>query len=403
MYIKSIVAAIAGLTVAGAAMAAGHAPVATQNTHTAAQNAMAQGNSVWPAHTMKLAGGKISVGGMATIAGNWSSKTNYAGVPQWYGQSAGGSSSNIYINNANLFLGGDLGMAHARINIGYFDNPVSAAVGQSTLGNIRGANNFTVDEAYVTFSNFAKSPFYVKVGKSYEQFGNYNAYAIVPSLTQLFTEVSGTGVEGGYAGANGFHASIAGFSGDVSGTNVHNSRNRVDNYTINAGFQGMMNGTDFAVNLGYLNDSRDLNALAEHDAVTSGAVTTTKSSVFDANAHVAMNNFDAHVDYARFNKAFGVGSNASVGKPWALGVGVGYKFNTMQYASHVGIGYQMTKKSILLGVPKHRYSADYSVALSKNVNVMVAYYHDKNYDVAVQNTNNANSNNMVAARVSVSF
>jgi hypothetical protein len=429
MNIKPIVAAIAGITVASAAFAGGQGPAtkahATAKSGTSAMAAVAQGNSVWPSHTMKLAGGKLLVGAQANIDAYYSSEANFASVPQMKQAAATGSASSIYLHNANLFVGGDMGWAHGRLNIGYFDNDMAtSAVGTSSASvtsrnafttasstSVTSRNKFTLDEGYVTFSNFAKSPMYVKLGKFYQNFGTYKAYAMVPSLSQFFEQTQGTGAEAGYAGANGFSASIAGFGGANTSVNTTNNRSHVDDWTINAGYAGKYNGAGFHVKLGFLDNESDLAWRNNVDLTSNFSTLTTSntSSVFEIDGGVNMNNFDVSANFARLNKDINAsahgGTAVVISKPWALDVDAGYSFNAGNYPSHVGVTYQMTRKAGWLYLPKTRYGADYTLQFNKNVNFSVAYYHDKSYSNGNTTTevygNVASSNNLFIGRVSV--
>jgi hypothetical protein len=295
--------------------------------------------------------------------------------------------------------------------MGYFSGNTLSGTGGSTI-TVGTSSTFTLDEGYVTFSNFAKSPVYVKAGKFYENFGHYNAYAAVPSLTQFFEQVQGTGAEVGYAGANGFFANVAGFGGSNTSVNTTTNRSNIDNWDINAGYAGNYNGAAFDVKLGFLSNESDLawrNSADYTSNLGAATVFANNSSVFAANANVMMNKFNAGVNFARFNKDISLtgGTTATINKPWALDINAGYAFNTAGYGSHVGISYQMTRNAGWLYLPKTRYGADYTLDFSKNVDFSLAYYHDKAYGNttadAFNNNGNLSTNNLFMGRVSVSF
>lgn len=399
MKLKPIVAAIIGLSAVGVAFAGGNGG----KVNTAAQDAVATGNSVWSANPVKLANGRLLLGGAANIDARWSSKTNYTAVPHWLNaEGAGGKSSFISLDTVDMFLGSDLSdWAHARADIAYLNYPVFSG----TAAYPSNLNTLTMAEGYVTFSNFAKSPFFAKVGKSYVDFGMYNARPIVPSLTQLFTEASGTGVEGGYAGSNGFDVNASVFSGSKTSTSLVNNRSRVNDFTLKGGYSARNNGVDWNVRASYLNSVEDLawfnstDFMATYNGTT--ATFSQRSSAMSAHAGFNVKAFDVAVDYARFNKDFTntANSSAAINKPWAGGISAGYAFNTMQYPSHLALGYQMTKKAENMYVPKNRYMVTYDAGINKNVSLQAVFYHDKNYTQSEAQSNN----NMVQGRVSVKF
>jgi hypothetical protein len=401
MFSKSVFAGVAGLAVAGFAVAGGQDVTMSAPAATVVNNEI-QGNSVWPHHTFTLAGGKLTVGAMATVVGQYSSKAAYGWKPYWYTTTNSGSSNTIYMGNANIFVGGDLGIAQARLNIMYFD-PLTMTGGNLTAaGNTtRSTRSLTLDEGYVNFRS-GSNPLYVRVGQFYESFGHYSAYKTVSDLTQLMTQVNGVGAEAGYAGANGLYANAAAFSNTGNGVgnafvgNRHlnpetgNGREHVLNATANAGYNGQFSGVDVNLHGGWLRDARDLDSLFsgvanQFVAAPAAATNIARSSVMTLGANVAMNNIDASVHWARFNKAFNVRINNAprvVDKPYALDLGAGYKFNTMQYDSHIGVGYQMSRDAEALMLPKNRYFVDYTLNFNKHVSANLAWYRDKRYSSA---------------------
>jgi hypothetical protein len=411
MKMTSMAVAVAGACLASAAVA-NHAPthkVAAVSAKDKAMAAVVQGNSVWPMHTVSVLGGKVQLGGMANIDGYWSSDVNYTSVPMFNQASsnalgAGGNASAIYVHNANLFIGSKMGIAEMHMNIGFFDGRTVTNTGTGAFG---GQANLTLDEGYVTLSDFSKMPVYAKVGYFYNQFGNYNPYQMVPDLTNLFTQVKGTGVELGTVLPNGFYGNITGFSASSDAFSTTN-QSRVGDFSAKAGYAAKSGDVDWGVDVSYLNHIQDLTYVGSNDFLVNyqlGAATTPvsfskKSSLWAGYGHAAVRNFDFGLKFVRASDDMTVNGN-NLDHPWALAGNAGYSFATAGHASRVGLGYQMTRKSEWLYVPKTRYLASYGIAVNQYMNVQLAYYYDKNYTTT--GITAADHNNLLAARISVAF
>src|SRR5690606_12645488 len=83
-----------------------------------------------------------------------------------------------------------------------------------------------IDEAYVDVMNFDKAPLDFRIGRQYFGFGQYDRYAMMPTLTQQMTEVRGIGPELNFVNSSGLHADAFAFRGlNKAGDDNNNIRN----------------------------------------------------------------------------------------------------------------------------------------------------------------------------------
>lgn len=206
----------------------------------------------------------LKAGMMAGVNTYFSSAyQNTAGVVDYQDYSAKDKGfSDIYLRNANLFMAADFGIVHPVLNLGFNNYGTKGFWGTSTTPT-GGWSNAGIDEAYVDMYSQGH-PLYAKIGRQYINYGDYNVYAVLPTLTQQLTQASGTGAMIGGAMQFGGHSvlsgSITGFSGGGTfTTNMHHGRN-IGNFSAKIGFEHMLdaNDTDLALDVSYLHDLNSL-------------------------------------------------------------------------------------------------------------------------------------------------
>ncbi len=146
----------------------------------------------------------------------------------------------------------------------------------------------TVSEAFVTFGNLAKSPFYATLGQSYIPFGLFEGYGVWANtlVTNAFRSAEIPQLNVGF-GQGGFNSSIAFFNGE----------DNVNDFSINAQYGTSTSNTVSATGgLGYVNDVRFMgNELGEAYATGSTPVSNTnplsggRNGAIDVNALVNYN------------------------------------------------------------------------------------------------------------------
>ena len=195
---------------------------------------------------------RISVGGQANIDASYGNRTPMGGfgpsVTTPAGDHFGGSnknSSDLNINNVNLFIDAKINSwVKAHINLAYLgDQGRSDLMPLDKVSTKWGDSGLDVDEAYVDIGNFARTPFYARLGKQYVGFGDYDRYPIITPFTQMFSQTRATAATVGLVTDMGFYANISGFQGGtdrIQDNQFGNDDRNIDNMSAKAGLTGSL-------------------------------------------------------------------------------------------------------------------------------------------------------------------
>ena len=382
---------------------------------------------------------RIKISGEANIDARWANRS-----PINFGLGADGrvrdqSATDLTVNNASLFVDATVnswtsvhvGLLYQDTNnfsriLGFPVVPTSQFNPQLAMNNF----NSVLDEMYVRIGDFSRTSIYGQVGKMSIPFGDYKRFSAVVPFTQLLTETRQTAIQLGFVDGSGFNGAVYVFRGspkvgDVAGG--FQTTSRVQNFGVNLGIANTTDKMGYKFGVGYLRNMADvkyindrignaanvLGANAYNKPVgglsVDGAVSM---GAFDANAHyvTALQTFDAR-DMQYVNGQ----SVAVAAQPRAWGVELGYSFKVIgDHQSRVALGYQESKHTggIIransgaptfvnggLNIPKRRFVADYAVNVSKNADIAVALYNDRDHNVG--GTNKTATTGVV--RLSVKF
>jgi hypothetical protein len=231
-----------------------------------------------------------------------------------------------------------------------------------------------VQEAYVSlYKDDFSFPVYAKLGKSFIDYGDYNVYRSLPSVTQYLTEVNGVGADLGFLwplGGSSVYGNVTGFAAPrtdvvsqtaaVDHTAINSPRRYPANFSAKLGVQiadfglgSLASDIATTVDVSYLHNVASLayyNGAGNNDIGTEvntnsdgaasrtavvGALTKTDGKALggmDAHAGFAVksgtlegSHFD--INFATFlGKGF-VGTSSTSGSPWALSVDTAYQVN----------------------------------------------------------------------------
>lgn len=293
--------------------------------------------------------------------------------------------------------------------------------------NVNGGNTSAVqvEQGYVTFSNFDSTPFFLQVGKSFQDFSRYEIHPITESLTQVMSETLATSLKGGFI-YNGFTGSLYAFDDPIR--KIGNSSPST-NYGISLGYD--QNGSDFGwdVGAGYLYNMMGANNVAYSvENFTGGNVYNSRVGAvalygdlnsgpftFAARYTTAVQRFNVN-DMPENGAADITGAGANIGsgtavtptatasgaKPWAAGIQAAYNYDAWGKNQNIYLGYQASREAADMNLPKSRWLAGYDVAMfGENTRLGIEWDHDNAYNAS--NGGSGNNTNLVSVRSSVKF
>ncbi len=279
--------------------------------------------------------------------------------------------------------------------------------------NVTSGGNSTVqiEQAYATFGNFDVSPLFLQIGKSFQDFSRYEIHPITRSLTQDLSETLATALKVGFI-ANGFNGSLYAFD-DPMGKIGKSST--TTNYGVALGFEQPCDVLGWDIGAAYLYNLIGVNDTAY--TVNQFNIINDRGQGYNTRisgtALYADLNSGPFVIGARYTTALqrfsqldlpknGTATSTSGAKPWAAGVQAGYGFDAWGKSQNIYLGYQASRESAGLLLPKDRYLLGYGVELfGKGTNVGLEWDHDMAFSRG--NGGNGNSSNLVTVRTSVKF
>ncbi len=365
---------------------------------------------------------RISISGLVDVDGNIASKS-----PVTYGTNSNTQTvSSMAISNANIFLDANVSdwtTAHVGVLYGQPMNDFNDLQAGAFTSNQRSSNsNINVDEAYVNIANFAKSPFYLKVGQQYLPFGSYTPYKdLTPSLTQVLSQVNDVAATLGFVSTQGFNGSVYALNGmnKAAGTSAtEQNGNTVRNFGANLGFANVVRDVQYKLGVQYLRNMADTTGIRYSLGYNNDDQYISPVSALAANADVKFKALDASVNYVgamnSFNQADvaytdNSGATERGARPAAWGIDTGYSFPVMNHDSRFGVGYQGSYNAANIdltgagegSMAQKRYLANYTFNVSKYTDIGLEVRHDIAYSASQGGP--GTSANTATARVAVKF
>jgi hypothetical protein len=321
-----------------------------------------------------------------------------ADVNEWAKAFASLSYNTATINSPNTTFGGT---PVTEYSSAYSNNVTSGSTSSVQL-----------EQAYATLGNLDESPLFIQVGKHFQDFSRYEIHPITRSMTQVVSETLATSLGVGFL-TNGFHGQVFAFDdpiGKVFKTTT------TTNYGVSLGYDQPNDCLGWDIGAGYLYNMIGVNDVAymvnQINATTSTGTTGYNTRVGAGAIYGDVNSgpFTLGARYTtalqRFNildlPKDGLAPSTTGAKPWAAGIQAGYGFDAFGKNNNVYVGYQASRESAGLGLPKSRWLAGYGVdVFGKNTNVGIEWDHDSAYSVS--NGGNGNNTNLVSVRSSVKF
>lgn len=327
--------------------------------------------------------------------------------------------SDLILNNANLFV--DTRVNNwMKANISFVYTSLSGiphSQGVYQLANsfliYQPVNSTKLDTAYATLQHFNVSPVYLRIGKEYVPFGNYDPYSFVTSEnpTQLLSTINATTAQLGFTMPSGLYGSIYTFAGQPRLSEGGLTR-RIQNGGVNLGYTYSDCISHFNIDAGYVASITDTNFLSSYytnnnieyagtvpgfsspDQTNFPGLPDQKAPAYNVNATFQWGPLDLNGQYIalirNFRKPFYLALPVDISptmlpeftfqKPKLWGFEIGLTFPAIANQTRLAVGYQATKH--LAGIlPSRRIYVDYLMNISQWFDVGVAIVQNKDYNV----------------------
>jgi len=344
------------------------------------------------------------------------------------------SLNDAYLNvSANVndwskaFLSIDYMTATTNENPGTFNNRGAAEYSAAYANNVNGSstNALQLEQAYIFVGSLDCSPFFLQLGKSFQDFSRYEIHPITRSLTQVMSETLATSLKLGFI-ASGFNGGVYVFDDPMSKTTGNGAH--TTNYGVSLGYDMPNDQLGWDIGAAYLYNIIGVNDVA-YEVVNFTGTNAYHTRVGGAAVYADVNSgpFSLSARYTaavqRFNSmdltkngfadltagSFAIGSGAQVtpmvsasgAKPWAAGITGAYGFNAWCKNQSIYLGYQASREAAGINLPKSRWLAGYGLEMWKNTNFGLEWDHDMGYSAS--RGGNGDSSNLVTIRTAVKF
>lgn len=336
--------------------------------------------------------------------------------------------SDLILNNANLFVDARVNnWMKANMSLVYTSlSGVPGAHGVYQIPNTfliyRSISRTKIDTAYTTLQHFNASPVYLRIGKEYVPFGNYDPYSFVTSEnpTQLLSEINATTAQFGFTMPNGLYGSVYTFAGQPRLSNGGSTR-RIQNGGVNLGYTYNDCISTFNIDGGYIGSITDTNFLSSYytnkNIEIAGAIRGStfrnqtnfaglpnqKAPAYTLSAEFQWGPLDINGHYIatirNFRKPFFLAYPFSLAlatipaltfnKPKLWGFELGLTFPAIAKQTRLALGYQTTKHWAGI-LPNRRIYVDYLMNISQWFDVGVAVFQNKDYSLGEGRARTAN-------------
>jgi|GEM_PF-2779904 hypothetical protein len=375
MNLKPIISLLVSAGVIGTA-AAGHTSQPTMKKHTATKVSSSypqvlSGNSALKSLPKSSMNG-VGFSAEASVGYYFQSKKNTEGSSNTEDQ------NKLLINNMNLFLTGKVNPSIDTVFNVYYGNM------NSTLGKIFNdisQDGLILDEAYVTYFNQSTSPIFVKVGRYYQDFGNYeNPYVYNKGIVQTLTQFKGDGITlGGMS--QGVYGSVFSWQPSpvdkqlyaLTGEDSIVSKKPFNNFGFKVGYQSKVQDVKFNANFSFLNNYFQTNIARSTDSTKSA-----KNKAYQIFANAAYKGLSLKGTYTALSGNANIDHQYNT-KPKVWGLGGSYSYNLSNLDQSISLDYaKMSKsgydfeirgigKNAIANLPSESVSVDYHINLNKKI------------------------------------
>lgn len=261
-----------------------------------------------------------------------------------------------------------------------------------------GSDNITLDEATVRISNTEEFPLYTQVGKWAVPFGNYDTAMSTDPITKTIGETKENAVLVGVT-AEGFTAEGFIYNGD---TQQSGEGNNIDQYGLNIGYAGDIDGLEVSAAVGYINNIADSDGI--NDKITNATTLDSYVGAMSLNGSVSMSGVTFSAGYVKATDAFKSGElafNSKGAQPKAWNTELAYATEIMGKETTFAATYQGSDEALALELPEQRLGAAVTVGVYTNTALTLEYLYDEDYSTTEGGT--GKNGNTATAKLAVEF
>nr|WP_217423679.1 LbtU family siderophore porin [Legionella micdadei] len=292
--------------------------------------------------------------------------------------------SDINLGSSELDVAAALNdKVEAFISMAYDETP--PPVGQRVSNSA-----FSLNMGFVNIGNLDKSPLYFTAGQMFVPFGRYSSSMISSTLPQRLARTKARPFILGYKSQNdwGPYAAVYGFKSD---TNLgHSGIGGVNlGYTIKS---GKLSGD---LGAGYISSITDSTGMQDNGSQpfttfggfasdTNGSELIHKVPGVNVHGNVSFDRYSLTAEWVGVSRRFrfqDLSFNYRGAKPQAAQFEGGVTFMAFNKPASLGLGYQWSKDTLALHLPKHRFSGVFNISIWKDTVESLEYRHDVDYNI----------------------
>lgn len=269
---------------------------------------------------------------------------------------------------------------------------MSFAFGSQTFSsNQRLANSdLFLNLGFINVGDLDRTPLYFTVGQLFSPFGRYSSAMISAPLPMLLARTKERQLILGYKSQQntGPYAAVYGFSSDTtlgkSGVGGVNLGYAVDKNDWSGDF-GIGYISSISDSLGMqLTGSPVGTTFGGFGSITNGNEAVQKIPAIDLHANANIGRFNYTAEWVKTTEAFraeDLSFNGFGARPSAGQLEIGYTFKLWNKPASLNAGYQWTKNSLALNLPKRSLLGLFSISIWENTVESLEYRHDNDYSL----------------------
>lgn len=249
---------------------------------------------------------------------------------------------------------------------------------------------FSLNMGFVNIGNLDRSPIYFTAGQMYVPYGRYSSSMISSTLPQRLARTKARPFILGYKSQQdwGPYAAIYGFKSD---TNLgHSGIGGVNlGYTIRAGnISGDIGGgfiSSISDSTGMQdNGSQPFTTFGGFASDTNGSELIRKVPAVNVHGNISFDRYSLTAEWVGVSRRFrfeDLSYNWRGAKPQAAQIEGALTFMAFNKPSSFALGYQWSKDTLALHLPKHRFSGVFNISIWKDTIESLEYRHDVDYNI----------------------